>query len=148
MTKMDVAVAHAPMEGFDLIALDRKGKALSKGKLVGISVKTRLLTGNNYSAHTLSTGVENASKAAKIWRAEPWLAIVCGSIGYSLEVFLLPYSKCEMFAGRTTTSNRISVTSLRDDKTGVVKKPLSELRFIPPQWLSISDMEDRLKKPS
>lgn len=145
LAKRGIAVAHAPMEGFDLLALDKKGAVLTKGELVGVSVKTRLLTGNWYSAHTLPTGVAQANKAARTWSAEAWLAVVCGSIGYTLEVFLLPHSECGKFGGRTTTSDRVSVKALRDDKSGTVKKLLSELAFVPPRWLSVSDMQEVLK---
>jgi hypothetical protein len=144
LAKGGIAVAHAPMEGFDLLALDKEGSVLTKGRLAGISVKTRLLTGNWSSAHTIPTGAAQAEKAARTWSAEPWLAVVCGSLGYSLEVFLLPLSECVKFEGRTTTRDRISVKALRDDKSGVVKKLLSELTFVPPYWLGISDMQKEL----
>jgi hypothetical protein len=147
LAKRGVAVAHAPMEGFDLLALDKKGTLLTKGKLVGISVKTRLLTGNSYSAHTIPTGADQAYKAAKTWRAEAWLAVVCGAMGNTLEVFLLPLKTCEEFRGRTKSAGRISVSALREAKSNTVRKLLSELSFVAPSWLSISDIQERLQGP-
>lgn len=143
-----IAVAHAPMEGFDLVASDKKGALLTKKKLVGVSVKTRLLRDNYYSAHTIPIGEGQASKAAQIWQAESWLAVVCGSIGYTLEVFLLPYSECPNFRGESTNEDRVSVTALRADKSGTVRKLLSELTFVSPDWLSIPDMQERLANNS
>jgi hypothetical protein len=144
LAKRGIAVAHAPMEGFDLIALDKRGVLLTKDKLIGISVKTRLLKDNEYSAHTIQTGADQANKAARIWQAEPWLAVVCGSVGYTLEAFLLPYSVSQNFRGKTRSSGLVSVTALRDDNSGTVRKLLSELRFVASEWLSITDMQERL----
>lgn len=145
LAKRGIAVAHAPMEGFDLLALDKKGTVLTKGKLVGISVKTRLLTDNFVSAHTIPIGTSQARKAARIWEAEPWLAVVCGTVGNTLEVFIVPYSESRSFAGRTTSGDKISVTALRNEKSGRANKLLTELTFDPPRWLSIQDVQEKLK---
>jgi hypothetical protein len=144
LAKSGIAVAHAPMEGFDLIALDKKGVFLTKERLVGISVKTRLQRDNYISADVIDIGADQANKAAQIWQAEPWLAVVCGSIGYTLEVFLLPYSESSNFRGKTRSGGLVSVTALRNDTSGTARKLMSEPRFVAQEWLSVPDMQERL----
>lgn len=124
-----VEVLHGPTVGFDLFAIDRKGAVFPRRKrLIGISVKTRLLVGNYGYSNTIPTDEVLVRKVAKTWRAEPWLAVVAGSLGHTLEVLLVPYNECEQFRGRAITREKVSVSALERDKSGTVKTLFREDR--------------------
>ena len=122
-----VDVLHGPTVGFDLFAVDRKGILFpAKARLVGISVKTRLLKGNFGYSSTIPTDEPQVRQAALAWGAEPWLAVVVGSPGFTLEVMLLPYTVCGRFRGRAKRRGVVSVSALEHDKSGAVKTLFNE----------------------
>lgn len=122
-----VEVLHGPTVGFDLFAVDPLKSVFSgKARLIGISVKTRLLKGNFYYSSTIPTDAPQVSQAVKAWGAEPWLAVVVGSVGLTLEVMLLPYSAAARFRGRAKRGDVVSVSALESDLSGTVRTLLRE----------------------
>lgn len=122
-----VEVIRGPTVGFDLFAMDRQGKILRpENKLVGISVRTRLLKGNFEYSATVPIDSETVHNAEKVWTVQGWIALVVGSVGYSLRVLLLPYSECSRFRGRAKREDVVSVSALEKDASGVVKVLLRE----------------------
>jgi hypothetical protein len=127
VARQGIAVTHAPTEGFDLFAVDHSGVVFSpRNKLIGISVKTRLIKGNYFIDGTVGVDADKLKKAGQIWQAECWVGVVLGSIGRTLEAFVLPLSECQRFRGRATRADVVSFSALRLDKSGAVRKLLSE----------------------
>jgi len=127
LAREGVEVIRGPTKGFDLFARDRQGRIFqSKDKLIGISVKTRLLKEKFEYSSTVPIDSKKVSEAREIWNVEAWLALVVGRLGYSLRVFLLPYTKYSNFRGRAKREDVVSVSALEKDKTGTVRILLRE----------------------
>jgi len=127
LAREGVEVIRGPTMGFDLFAIDRQGRIFqSKDKLIGISVKTRLLKRKQYYSSTVPIDSKKVFKAREIWNVEAWLALVVGNVGYSLTVLLLPYTKYNNFRGRAKREDVVSVSALENDTTGTTRILLRE----------------------
>jgi len=122
LAKQGVDVVRAKTMGFDIFAIDHTGALFEKDKTVGVSVKTRISKHHARYVPTVPVGSRQISEAALIWKVEPWLAIVVGSIGQKLACFLLPFKEHQKFTGHATRKDVLAVSELYSDTTRIVKR--------------------------
>jgi len=117
LAKKGITVARAGTVGFDLLARDHKGNILAKNKISGISVKTRI----SKRAKRYVPGVPLRSAqtlvAAKRWNAEPYLAVVIGSINNRLDVFIIPFKKALTLSGKIAKHDYLAAAQLYKNKS-------------------------------
>lgn len=120
-----VDVVPANTAGFDLFAIDKKGKTFTKNKIVGISVRTRM----HQSRFPLSS--KKLARAAKTWGIEPWIAVV--SRHYS--AILAPLKNAKKLRGRfkinrhrKKDSDSVSIPLLKEYKSTIILSEPKETR--------------------
>lgn len=122
LSKKGISVARASTVGFDLIARDRKGKVLTKNKISGISVKTRISKRAKRYVPGVPLGSSQTLPAAKKWGMKPYLAVVIGSINNHLDVFILPFKDAMRLKGNIAKKDFIAASQLHKNASGTVIK--------------------------
>jgi hypothetical protein len=114
LAKAGVEVVRAKTVGFDLFVMDAKKTIFPTKKLIGVSVKARISKVHEKYAPTIPMGSSKVRKAAKIWRAKPWVAVVVGHSNNTFDVYLFPHSRLKSYKGAAKRKDVVSASSLRN----------------------------------
>jgi len=115
------ALVRANAVGFDLLAIDLKGKIFPKNQIVCISVKARISKKKKIFRPTIPVGAQKILSAQKIWNIPAWIGIVVGGTE-TLEAFLFPFNDLPKLRGNAKRKGVVSVTALSDNSTKSVWK--------------------------
>lgn len=91
LSKKGVNVVRARNIGFDLFAIDSRGKIFQKNKIIGISVKARISKTYKKFVPTIPIGSKQIKNSMKAWKTDAWIGIVVGNKDGSLRAFVFPF---------------------------------------------------------
>lgn len=120
LSKEGIDVVRANTVGFDLFAIDSKGKIFPKKKIVGISVKARISKSSKSFKPTIPVGSRKISAAKKTWNTEAWVGIVIGGKDKKFDVFVFPFKELSKLRGKAKRKDVVAVSELHNNPTGKV----------------------------
>lgn len=116
LSKEEINVVRASTVGFDLFAVDKKGKFFPKNKIIGISVKARISKSHDKFVPTIPVGFSKISSSMKIWGIDSFIALVIGSKDKKFDVFLIPFGLIKKLGGGLKRSDFIAVSQIYKNK--------------------------------
>jgi hypothetical protein len=122
LSKKGIDVAKAGTVGFDLFAIDAVGRIFPKGKIVGISVKTRFGKKHGSFRPTIPIGSAKIVQAQKTWDIDAWVAVVAGSKDDMPSAFVFPLEDLPKLKGRAKREDVVAISDLAKNPTGSVTK--------------------------
>ncbi len=119
LSKEGVDVVRASSVGFDLLAIDNKGKIFPKGKTICVSVKARISKRSRKYRPTIPIGSKKLLTATRIWNANAWVGIVIGSTQYvkELSAFIFPLQDLSRLRGVAQREDVVAVSELYENPT-------------------------------
>ena len=119
LSKEGVDVVRASSVGFDLPAIDSRGRIFPKSKTICVSVKARISKRSTKYRPTIPIGSKKLLAAARIWNGDAWVGIVVGSTypGKELAAFIFPQQDLSKLRGTAQRKDVVAVSELYENPT-------------------------------